>query len=138
MENKNQFRNPEQKERTLAVVTSIFYGAFVYEGLNFPPFFFKQGTIGKYTIANDTESSQERVERYERTSNVEYMSEQLDRLNDAAASLGAFSDVFARFNLPPEERSVRRTSSIFSARINIHTFSPFIILGGQIIRIEQR
>ena len=37
-------------------------------------------------------------------SNVEYVSEQLD-LNDA--SLEAFADVFARFQLPPEESSVR-------------------------------
>jgi len=36
-------------------------------------------------------------------SNVEYVSEPLD-LNDAG--LEAFADVFARFQLPPEESSV--------------------------------
>ena len=42
-------------------------------------------------------------------SNIEYVSEQLD-INDA--SLEAFADVFARFQLPPEESSVRSTSYI--------------------------
>ena len=42
-------------------------------------------------------------------SNIECVSEQLD-INDA--SLEAFADVFARFQLPPEESSVRSTSYI--------------------------
>jgi splicing factor 3B subunit 2 len=42
--------------------------------------------------------------RFEQSSNTEYVSEQLD-LNDAG--LEAFSDVFARFQLPPDETSVR-------------------------------
>jgi hypothetical protein len=39
----------------------------------------------------------------EEVSNVEYVSEQLDL---SEAGLEAFSDVFARFQLPPEESSV--------------------------------
>ena len=44
----------------------------------------------------------------EQVSNVEYVSEQLDL---SEAGLEAFSDVFARFQLPPEEPSV--SSSTF-------------------------
>ena len=44
------------------------------------------------------------------TGQVEYVSEQLD-LSDAG--LEAFSDVFARFQLPPEESSVRIANYIF-------------------------
>ena len=40
--------------------------------------------------------------------NVEYVSEQLD-VKDPA--LEAFSDVFARFQLPPDEANVRRPHS---------------------------
>lgn len=47
--------------------------------------------------------SEKESEVESRTANVEYVSEQLD-LSDAG--LEAFSDVFARFQLPPDESSV--------------------------------
>ena len=45
--------------------------------------------------------------------NVEYVSEQLDVKGSA---LEAFSDVFARFQLPPEEHSVCLLSHPFLSR----------------------
>ena len=45
--------------------------------------------------------------------NVEYVSEQLD-LQDSV--LEAFSDVFARFQLPPDENTVRFVSPLISCR----------------------
>ena len=66
--------------------------------------FFEQENDEESPTINGIVKSQGRTERDERSSNVEYVSEQLD-LNDAG--LEAFSDVFARFQLPPEESSVR-------------------------------
>ena len=88
----------------------------------------------KSPLINGVVKSQGRTERDERSSNVEYVSEQLD-LTDAG--LEAFSDVFARFQLPPEESSVRRTFSLFSPP-ELTYFWDFVFVAGQIIPIEQQ
>uniref|UniRef100_A0A8H8CNN0 PSP proline-rich domain-containing protein n=1 Tax=Psilocybe cubensis TaxID=181762 RepID=A0A8H8CNN0_PSICU len=60
----------------------------------------KQAEQNKERSRSESVTESEREE--ERPSNVEYVSEQLD-LSDAG--LEAFSDVFARFQLPPDESS---------------------------------
>ncbi|KAF8902769.1 hypothetical protein CPB84DRAFT_1746502 [Gymnopilus junonius] len=57
---------------------------------------------------------EEEDQREDKPSNVEYVSEPLD-LNDAG--LQAFSDVFARFQLPPDETSQGRTSEAHKGEI---------------------
>ncbi|PPQ78429.1 hypothetical protein CVT25_011874 [Psilocybe cyanescens] len=65
----------------------------------------KQAEHNKDATYDESATESERDD--DRPSNVEYVSEQLD-LNDAG--LEAFSDVFARFQLPSEEYSQGRTS----------------------------
>lgn len=57
-----------------------------------------------------------KVEEPEQDQNVEYVSEQLDVKGSV---LEAFSDVFARFQLPPDTHTVRITATISHINANL-------------------
>lgn len=100
IKSKNQLRRLKQKQRKLTVRSSAlrspYHGAHL-TGLT-------DAVLQEHEKPTENgAATPAHLSDEERPSNVEYVSEQLD-LSDAG--LEAFSDVFARFQLPPEESSV--------------------------------
>ena len=99
IKSKNQLRRlkAKQKKAEKSVAVRSFYIYLLRSELI--PRSYKPETNGH------TSEDVKMEEEYDGPQNVEYVSEQLD-VKDPA--LEAFSDVFARFQLPPETTTVRR------------------------------
>jgi len=101
VKSKNQLRRLKQKQKKQTVCLS---GCQVFYLLTL------QQEKGKGD--SNTRDPSEELESMD--GQVEYVAEQLDL---SEAGLEAFSDVFARFQLPPEESSVRVAQYVFLSRL---------------------
>lgn len=100
VKSKNQLRRLKQKQKKASQVCHHVRLNIVFSNL----LSFQPSANGNETDTEDGGKS-EMAESLSSDSNVEYVPEQLDVQGSA---LEAFSDVFARFQLPPDESSVRR------------------------------
>jgi len=98
IKSKNQLRRLKQKQKKQSV------SSYSSRTCEFANSYFVEQDQQDGAVNGSSNGDDMKMEEDERPANVEYVSEQLD-LSDAG--LEAFSDVFARFQLPPEESSVR-------------------------------
>ena len=124
VKSKNQLRRLKQKQKKQTVCWPFARVVLVYS-----PIVTLQQEKGKGDSSARGRSDE--LENMEvETGQVEYVAEQLDL---SEAGLEAFSDVFARFQLPPEESSVRIAYYVFLSRLTFFRIDS----AGQNVRSDE-